>query len=324
MTLRQPPKAAPVARLAKLAAGTALGLALVAALLAPWVGKAHAEAPVAPVAVAAEPASSAGPALWVVKDADSTIYLFGTVHVLRPNTQWESPAVTADFNSASDIWFEISNPDDVAAIVPLIQQYGVSPATPLSSRLTAEEFKQLDSAARVLGVSGAQMDIFRPWYAGLTLSLAPLKKAGYDPASGVELTLKARAEAAGKPIHGFETIEKQVLLLANLPEDIQLEFLRSTLKDYDDASTELDAMVDAWSSGDVARLNSVTNQDMKVEAPDIYKALLTDRNVGFADQIQTLLAGSGTAFVAVGAAHLAGDDSVQAMLEARGIEVERE
>jgi len=324
MTLRHPPKTAPVARLAKLAAGTALGLALVAALLAPFAGRAHAEIAAAPVAVAAEPAADAGPPLWVVKDADSTIYLFGTVHVLRPNTQWESPKVTAAFDSASDIWFEISNPDDVAAIVPLIQQYGVSPATPLSSLLTPEEMTQLDAAARVLGVTGAQMDIFRPWYAGLTLSLAPLKKAGYDPASGVELTLKTRAEAAGKPIHGFETIEKQVLILANLPQDIQLEFLRSTLKDYDDATTELDAMVDAWASGDVARLDQVTNRDMKAEAPDIYKALLTDRNAGFADQIQTLLAGSGTAFVAVGAAHLAGDDSVQSMLEARGVEVERE
>ena len=324
MTLRHPPKTTPVARLAKLAAGTALGLALVAALLAPWVGKAHAEIAAAPAAMAAEPAAARGPALWVVKDADSTIYLFGTVHVLRPSTQWESSQVTAAFNSASDIWFEISNPDDVAAIVPLIQQYGVSPATPLSSQLTPEEFQQLDAAAKVLGVTGAQMDIFRPWYVGLTLSLAPLKKAGYDPASGVELTLKTRAEAAGKPIHGFETIEKQVLILANLPQDIQLEFLRSTLKDYDEATTELDAMVDAWSSGDVARLDRVTNRDMKAEAPDIYKALLTDRNAGFADQIQTLLAGSGTAFVAVGAAHLAGDDSVQAMLEARGIAVERE
>lgn len=324
MTLRHSPKTAPVARLAKLAAGTALGLALVAALLAPWVGKAHAEIAATPAAMAAEPAAARGPALWVVKDADSTIYLFGTVHVLRPSTQWESPQVTAAFNSASDIWFEISNPDDVAAIIPLIQQYGVSPATPLSSQLTPQEFQQLDAAARVLGVTGAQMDIFRPWYAGLTLSLAPLKKAGYDPASGVEITLKARAEAAGKPIHGFETIEKQVLILANLPQDIQLEFLRSTLKDYDEATTELDAMVDAWSSGDVVRLDRVTNRDMKAEAPDIYKALLTDRNAGFADQIQTLLAGSGMAFVAVGAAHLAGDDSVQAMLEARGIAVERE
>jgi len=324
MTLVRPLKTSRLARLGRLAAGTALGLALVAALMAPWAGKALAGAPVAPAAAVVEPVAGEGPALWVIKDADSTIYLFGTVHVLRPSTTWESAKVTAAFNSASDIWFEISNPDDVAAIVPLIQQYGVAPGTPLSSQLTPEEFKQLDAAAQVLGVTGAQMDIFRPWYAGLTLSLAPLKKAGYDPASGVELTLKARAEAAGKPIHGFETIEKQVLILANLPQDIQLEFLRSTLKDYDDATTELDAMVAAWASGDVEALDRVTNEDMKTEAPDIYKALLTDRNAGFADQIQTLLAGSGTAFVAVGAAHLAGPDSVQTMLEARGVEVERE
>jgi hypothetical protein len=90
MTLRHPPKTPPVARLAKLAAGTALGLALVAALLAPWAGKAHAEIAAASAAMAAEPATAAGPALWVIKDADSTIYLFGTVHVLRPTTGWES------------------------------------------------------------------------------------------------------------------------------------------------------------------------------------------------------------------------------------------
>lgn len=312
-------------KLARLAVGAALGLGLVAALVGAWTGPAFAQATPVPVAEAApRPVSGDGPALWVVKDADSTIYLFGTIHVLRPETRWESTAVTAAFNSASDIWFEISNPDDVAALVPLIQKYGVSPATPLSSLLTPTELNELNAAAQTIGASAAQLDGFRPWYAGLTLSLAPLTKAGYDPNSGVELTLKTRAEAAGKPIHGFETLDKQVLLLANLPQDIQLEFLRSTLKDFDDAGTELDALVDAWTAGDVAALDRVTNDEMKADAPDIYKALLTDRNTGFADQIQTLLAGSGTAFVAIGAAHLAGDDSVRSMLAARGVDVERE
>jgi uncharacterized protein YbaP (TraB family) len=324
MTSARPPKTARLTRLGQLAAGTALGLALVAALLAPWTGKAHAEAAAAPIDATADPVAGAGPALWVVKDADSTIYLFGTVHVLRPSTTWESPAVAAAFNSASDIWFEISNPDDVAALVPLIRQYGLSPDATLSSQLTPEERIQLDTAVGVLGLDPAQMEGLRPWYAGLLLSLAPLKKAGYDPASGAELILKDRAEKAGKPIHAFETQESQVRMLAGLSQELQLEFLRSTLKDVDDAGTELDAMVDAWASGDVATLDRVTNEDMETQAPDIYKALFSDRNAAFADQIQTLLAGSGTAFVAVGAAHLAGSDSVQTLLEARGVEVERE
>lgn len=292
-------------------------------------GTAQAQAPTqAAVAAAAPavvlPAPGVGPALWVVKDADSTLYLFGTVHVLRPTTAWGSAKVDAAFAAASDIYFEISNPDDQAAMMPLIQQYGVSPQTPLSSLLTPAEIADLDAAARTIGASAAQLDSLRPWLAGLSLSMAPLVKAGYDPASGVELTLKARALEAGKPIHGFETIDEQVRVLATLPEETQLEFLRSTLHSFDDAATELDTLVEAWAAGDVATLQRLGVDDMKVEAPAIYEALLTRRNAGFADDIQGVLTGSGVAFIAVGAAHLAGPDSVQAMLEARGVSVEQQ
>ena len=162
----------------------------------------------------------------------------------------------------------------------------------------------------------------RPWLAALTLSVAPLVKAGYDPKSGVELVLKARAEAAGKPIHGFETIDKQIGILAGLPDDVQLVFLRETLKDYENAATKLDEMVSAWASGDVDVLGRVMVEEMKDASPALYQSVLVDRNTDWANQIQTLLQGSGTAFIAVGAGHLAGDDSVQAQLKARGVQVE--
>ena len=149
-----------------------------------------------------------------------------------------------------------------------------------------------------------------------------LSKAGYDPTSGVELVLKARAEAAGKPIHGFETIDKQIGILAGLPDDEQLVFLRETLKDYENAATKLDEMVEAWARGDVATLDRVTITEMKEASPALYQAILVDRNTDWANQIQTLLEGSGTAFIAVGAAHLTGDDSVQAILQKRGVTVE--
>lgn len=317
-----------VAATGRFAVGTVLGFALVAALAsAParafaQTAPAAAPTPTAPAAVL--PATGAGPALWVVRDADSTLYLFGTVHVLRPTTAWGSAKVDAAFASASDIYFEVSNPDDQAAIVPLIQQYGVSPQTPLSSLLTPAEIADLDTAAKSIGASAVQLDPLRPWLAGLSLSIAPLIKAGYDPASGVERILLARAQAAGKPIHGFETLDEQVRILAVLPEAEQLQFLRSTLESFDDAATELDTLVDAWATGDVATIQRVGADEMKAEAPAIYDAFLTHRNEGFADDIQGLLAGSGTAFIAVGAAHLTGPDSVQAMLEARGVTVEKE
>ena len=236
---------ASVFTVARGAVGVAGGLALFAAVAgAPVQAHAEALAQAQPAAPAASPApiQGQGPALWVVKDADSTLYLFGSVHVLRPTTGWASPRVQAAFDSASDIWFEISNPDDQAAIVPLIQQRGLSLDTPLSSRLTPEENTQLDEAAKAMGASAAQLQPMRPWLAALSLSVAPLVKAGYDPKSGVELVLKARAEAAGKPVHGFETIDKQIGILADLPDDVQLAFLRETLKDYDEATVKLDEM----------------------------------------------------------------------------------
>ena len=315
-----------VADLGRFAGGSILGLALAAALVAAparaFAQAAPATAAAAPAAVL--PATGSGPALWVIKDADSTLYLFGTVHVLRPTTAWGSAKVDAAFAASSDVYFEISNPADQAAILPLIQQYGISPQTPLSSLLTPAEIADLDAAAKTMGASAAQLDPLRPWMAGLTLSIAPLIKAGYDPASGVETILKARALAGGKSVRGFETLDEQVRVLATLPEDAQLQFLRSTLESFDAATTELDGLVAAWAAGDVAGIQALGVDEMKATAPAIYDALLTRRNAGFADDIQGLLAGSGTAFIAVGAAHLAGPDSVQAMLETRGVAVEQQ
>lgn len=276
---------------------------------------AHDHAPVAP-------APGDGPALWSISDADSTLYLFGTVHVLRPDTAWGSAKVDAAFEASDDLILEISNPDDQAALLPLIRQHGLS-QTPLSSLLTPEEAADLDAAARTMGGSAAGFDGFRPWLAALTLSVAPLARAGYDPLSGVELILKHRAEDAGKPVTGLETIDHQVEILAGLPEEIQLAFLRSTLRDFDQATTELDALVAAWAAGDVETLERIGVDEMKAESQEVYDALLTRRNAEWADRIQTLLEGSGTTFIAVGSAHLAGEDSVQAMLERRGVAVTR-
>lgn len=314
------------AHLARSALGALLGLGLAGAVvLQPVQAFAQTvEAPAPAVARVVPQADGAGPALWVIRDADSTLYLFGTVHVLRPTTAWGSARVDAAFAGADQIWFEVSNPDDQAAIIPLIQQHGLSPDRPLSSLLTAEEMTDLNAAATAAGLPAAQLNIFRPWFAGLTLAVAPLVKAGYDPQSGVEQILKARADAAGKPVHGFETLDKQIGILAGMSEADQLAFLRSALEAYDDATVELDQMVDAWAAGDLSALERITVEEMRADSPAVYQALLVQRNTDWAGQIQTLLAGSGTAFIAVGAAHLAGEDSVQEILKDRGVAVARE
>lgn len=263
------------------------------------------------------------PALWVLRDEDSTIYLFGTVHLLRPETAWHSDVVDQAFTSADEVVFEISNPDDQAAVIPLVQQHGLAPSDRLTTKLSAGELTLLDNAARSIGLTAAQMDPFRPWFAALTLSVAPLEAAGYDPASGVELILKARAEAMGKPVSGLETIDEQIRILAGFPENGQMAFLRSVLNDYESATVELDRLVAAWAAGDVEALEAIGVTPMREESEPFYQALLVRRNANWAGQIDTMMDGEGVIFIAVGSAHLAGDDSVQALLEQRGYTVER-
>jgi uncharacterized protein len=307
-------------RLTRATVGTGLGLAFAAALLAGLPSPVLAQDGLADAPRAEGP----GPALWVVRDADSTLYLFGTVHMLRPTTAWGSDRVDAAFASASQLILEVVNPDDEAAAMPLIMQHGITPARPLSSLLTAKELADLDAVARTMDLTAAQLDPMRPWLAALTLSVAPLAKAGYDPKSGVDLILRAAAAAEDKPISGFETLDEQISILAGFPEEDQLTFLRSTLEEFEDASVELDKLVEAWAAGDMDAIAEIGVEPMRESSELVYQSLLVKRNTNWADQIQALLEGSGTAFIAVGAAHLAGDDSVQTILESRGVAVTRQ
>lgn len=311
----------PIARLTACVRSTlTIGAAISALLLAP---SAMAQTPTAEAAAVTAAPSGSGPALWVVKDEDSTIYLFGTVHVLKPETPWGTARVDQAFASADEYWFEIADLNNQDGVMPLIQAKGISPDRPLSSLLTAEELADLDAAARTVGATAAQLDPLRPWLASLQLALASIQKAGYIAANGGDQILHARAAATGKPIKGFETAPQQIGFIADMSEDAQLAMLRSGLKEFDQADAFLGRMVSAWATGDVDGLDVLIGQEMKAESPEMYTVMLTSRNENWADQVQILLAGSGTVFISVGAGHLAGEDSLQTKLAQRGIRAAR-
>lgn len=269
-------------------------------------------------------AAIAHPALWMVKDADTTIYLFGTVHLLPNDTDWRWPALEKALADSGSLTIELTD-DDPARMQTLVLQYGLDPAHPLSDKLSAAENATLTRAAQTAGVPGgaSTLRMMRPWLAGLTLTVAPLLKAGLDPAHGVDKLLKAQMQAAGKPVNGLETSEQQIRFLADLPADVELEFLRSTLRDADKGSGELTTLIDAWKRGDVATIARIEDEDLARHAPALYQRLLVQRNRSWAAKIAAMLQRPGTVFIAVGAAHLAGPDSVQSQLESRGTPVER-
>jgi uncharacterized protein YbaP (TraB family) len=261
----------------------------------------------------------AEPSLWVIKDKDSTIYLFGTVHVLRPETQWRTPKIAKAFEAADDVVMEIEQPEKPADTQVLMLKYGIDRTTPLSAKLKPETYAKLQAAGQGMGFPPQALDVMRPWLAALTVSLTPLMKAGYDPESGVEKLLSAQAKAAGKPVSAFETMEQQVKFFADMTPAQETQLLESTLDEVDDGPAKIDALVNAWASGDQAELKRQMVDEMQGDYPELYKLLLVDRNKDWARQLKTKLAGSGVSFVAVGAGHLTGPDSVQAQLAKLGI-----
>jgi uncharacterized protein YbaP (TraB family) len=265
----------------------------------------------------------AKPALWVVKDADTTLYLFGTIHLLPKDADWHYPALDRALAQSDALVVEITD-DNPANMTALVLRLGIDAAHPLSSLLSSGDFHRLDLAARKAGLPGTTaLNVMRPWLATLTLTLAPLTKAGLDPARGVDRQLRDMMAKAGKPVRALETAEEQIHFLADMPTRLQLDMLRQTVHEADHASVELQALLDAWQAGDDAAIARLENELMKRETPALYQRLLVQRNAVWAGRIKAMLDTPGTVFIAVGAAHLAGPDSVQAQLQKLGIDSAR-
>lgn len=266
----------------------------------------------------------AEPALWVIHGKNTTIYLLGTVHALKPGTLWETPKIRRAFGQSQDLWLEIgdlASPDAKRQMM----QLGFDRAHPLSSKLNLKELIRLDHAAQAAGFPGGlAMDSMRPWFAALALATAPIRKAGFDPKSGVDIALQEQASAAGKPIYGFETMDQQIHFLADLPESQQLDSLREALDDADKGAAKLSPLIDSWAKGDVDTIAQMENDDLKAQSDILYKKLIVDRNQAWAKRVADMSHAGGAHFIAVGAAHLAGPDSLQHALGPYGITASRE
>jgi uncharacterized protein YbaP (TraB family) len=265
------------------------------------------------------PGAVPGPALWRVGDADTTIYLFGTVHALPKGKPWFDGRIEAAFAAADEMVTEVDLSDQSASAAAL-QQAGMLPAgTSLRDLMTPDDRMQFEAALVSLGLPVEALDPMEPWMATLTMSLLPLLRQGYQTESGVEMALSA--QAGEKKRGALETIAQQIDLFDGMPIDAQLTFLDKTVEAMPEAKTSLDAMVAEWIEGDAVALAALLNAEL--DDPVLYERLLTQRNVSWAGWIEQRLQQPGTVFVAVGAGHLAGTGSVQDQLARRGLTVAR-
>ncbi|MCF8708345.1 TraB/GumN family protein [Rhizorhapis sp. SPR117] len=279
-----------------------------------------ASAPVAPVQTV-DPAS-ADPALWVVKDEDTSIYLFGTVHVLKPGTVWFDDEIGEAFDKSDKLVTEIIEPEAGSMTAKVASLAIDLDGPPLSEKLDADAKAKYLAAMTTVGIPYQALERYKPWMVGITLAIAPLGKLGYDAELGADKVLNAAAKAAGKSIGALETPEQQLGFFNGLPEDQQIAFLNATVDGLPDVDKDFGELVNDWSAGNPEGLADKMNESLEA-TPELAETLLFQRNQNWAGQIKTMLDTPGTIFIAVGAGHLAGEKSVQDYLKALGIQATR-
>jgi hypothetical protein len=269
----------------------------------------------------------ADPAMWVVKDGDTTIYLFGTFHMLDGRTAWFNDEVRQAFDEAQEVVFEVPMPGSeaemMAAMQPLIMKYAVdTTGRRVSQDLSEEENRKLAAALGELGAPAAMMDRFEPWFVSMSLTAVLGKRLGLNAQSGAETVIQAAARARNLPVSGVETIESQLQIFDNMPRAAQVAQLKETLESLDEMQGQLSDMQRVWNSGDAAGMERMMNEGLR-EHPDLRQAMLGNRNRKWAEWIDQRLDRPGVVFMAVGAGHLVGPDSVQTFLRQRNIRSER-
>ncbi|HKP27707.1 MAG TPA: TraB/GumN family protein, partial [Dongiaceae bacterium] len=232
----------------------------------------------------------ADPAMWVVKDADSTIYLLGTFHLIKPGMDWRSDKIDAAFKDSDELWLETSPYGDEANLQKLVLKHGFDPQHPLSGKLSGDDWTKVRSAAELGGLPVQAIEPMRPWLAAITLTVVPMLKEGYDPKKGADKQLEDSAKARGKTVKTFETPEQQLMFFSSLPEGTQVDFLVQTLDEIEAGPKYVDRMADAWLTGDTGTIEAMTMSQMK-QAPELYDALIVRRNLDWCDQIATVMKG---------------------------------
>lgn len=263
------------------------------------------------------------PAMWVVENGDSRVYLLGSMHALPSDVYPMPTEIEAAYLDADVVVFEVDL-DDVSALQSAVFQYGMMPegltfSDVAGNYLLLRTAKLLES----MFIPVEAIELMQPWVLATIVSSLDAESIGLYGETGLDAHFMERAMADGKEIGTLETIEEQLQMFASMSMEQQVDFLEKSLDDMEGSRKTLAMMLHAWRTGDMELLLAITDAGMK-DYPDLREPLLDNRNRAWIPQIVEYLAKPGqTTLVIVGAAHLIGTVSVIELLEELGYEVQR-
>jgi len=259
---------------------------------------------------------------WEVKGRTNTVYLLGSVHMLRPDDSVLPSAVQNAYEHSKALVMELDlNDVNMEAMLGSGMQSALLPeGESLTEVLGPELHAELVRHAGELGLEPELLDRFQPWFAALLVEQTALTKLGFETGAGVDEQLAVRAQHDGKPIIALETVDQQLGFFSNLSMAQQKQYLRTTLRDLDTEESEAASMVGAWQRGDTAELERQLRKESD-KSPDLFRLLTADRNRQWLPKIVNLLGESQDYLVVVGALHLVGRDGVVELLKGQGFQV---
>ena len=271
---------------------------------------------------AAQPASD-GPALWRLGDEDTTLYLFGSIHMMTPEVSWFEGDVKAAFDAAETVTFEIDFDDlDQAQVRAFVMANSRLPDDrKLSDILSSAMMDELMSVFSEAGIPRAKVETMRPWFAAFQYGQLSAVQAGFLPQYGVDVVLTQQAKAAGKEIRGLETIEAQFETLMTIDEMAGKGAFEAQMEQFEDPAALFDQMKTDWMTADLEGLDTLLIEPSRAMAPAFHETVFDERNADWVPQIEAMLDRPGTHMVVVGTGHLIGDDSVVDLLRERGHQV---
>jgi len=274
------------------------------------------------IPAAARTPTVAHPALWEVTDPDTTIYLFGTIHLLPNDLQWRTPKLDDAMASSQELVVEtIVDEKDPTKLMTAMASLGLAKGLPpIMQRVSPAQRPALAAAIKKSGVPEMAYNGMKTWMAAFLLLGDQFRALGLS--GGAEGVLKNSFTSEGKPIGELETNVQQLSFFDRLPEAAQLALLEGAIEDQKATSTEFSGMLDAWAKGDVKGIAQTFDRELS-DSPALQQELLKQRNANWSKWIEQRMTEPGTIMIAVGAGHLAGDYSVLELLKRDGYKVRR-
>ena len=256
---------------------------------------------------------------WKVSGASNTVYLIGSIHLLKAD-DLPPPAVMEQAFADADVVVLETSLDSLQS--PEMQQFTMMKALypegkSLATELSDSTLHLTRESAVGLGLNIHRLLGFKPWFVAVTMNVLKLQQMGFNSAFGIDHYFHTKARQQGKTILGLESVRFQLGLFSELESGDQEEFLLQSLREFEEVETMLDSILQAWKKGNLAGIDNLLNKHFKPH-PDLYDLFLVRRNHHWMTRIETFLGDDKNYLIIVGAGHLAGEEGLIRLLEQRG------